>query len=75
MSIIINNCLVGENTIKPAQACCIKVIRPLDVAPPLGKPHPCEGSTAPLARGLAGGELIYGEHLFAKVSSNFDFGA
>ncbi|CAK8985645.1 Probable 2-oxoglutarate-dependent dioxygenase At3g50210 [Durusdinium trenchii] len=51
------------------------VIRPLDVAPPLGKPHPCEGSTAPLARGLAGGELIYGEHLFAKVSSNFDFGA
>ena len=28
-------------------------------------------STGPLKRGLEGGTLIYGEHLFAKVSTNF----
>ena len=46
------------------------VIRPLDV-----KKGSCKlvASTPALARGLQGEELIYGEHLFAKVSSNFDF--
>lgn len=47
-----------------------EVIRPLDVTPGSCK---LVASTPALARGLQGGELIYGEHLFAKVSSNFDF--
>lgn len=29
--------------------------------------------SAPLQRAMAGGALVYGEHLFAKVSGNFDF--
>eukprot|EP00435_Cladocopium_sp_Y103_P062260 s92_g23.t2 len=50
------------------------VIRPLDLSPlPQAIEHRPVASTEPLARGLAGQELIYGEHLFAKVSSNFDF--
>eukprot|EP00930_Biecheleria_cincta_P049608 TRINITY_DN34809_c0_g1_i1.p1 TRINITY_DN34809_c0_g1~~TRINITY_DN34809_c0_g1_i1.p1 ORF type:complete len:360 (-),score=44.78 TRINITY_DN34809_c0_g1_i1:411-1490(-) len=32
-----------------------------------------EGSTAPLDRALRGGSLLYGEHVHAKVSSNFVF--
>ena len=53
-----------------------KVIRPLDLSPLSGWQaieHRPVASTEPLQRGLAGQELIYGEHLFAKVSSNFDF--
>lgn len=30
-------------------------------------------TTEPLQRALGGGGLVYGEHLFAKVASNFDF--
>jgi len=30
------------------------------------------GSTKPLDRAMQGGGLVYGEHLFAKVSSNFE---
>jgi len=53
------------------------VIHPLDlsalnVVSPVTLPT---ASTEPLARGLAGGKLIYGEHLFAKVTSNFNFGS
>lgn len=52
------------------------VIRPLDLSPLSGWQaieHRPVASTEPLQRGLAGQELIYGEHLFAKVTSNFDF--
>mmetsp|Transcript_181337 Transcript_181337/g.575491 ORF Transcript_181337/g.575491 Transcript_181337/m.575491 type:complete len:117 (-) Transcript_181337:95-445(-) len=32
-----------------------------------------EHSTEPLRRAMRGGGLVYGEHLFAKVSGNFKF--
>ena len=50
-----------------------QVIRALDV-PDLQSADLLESqvaSTVPLRRGLEGGALIYGEHLFAKVSTNF----
>ncbi|CAJ1448676.1 unnamed protein product [Effrenium voratum] len=54
------------------------VIRPLDLglaSPQSGRSFKPAASTGPLARGLAGGPVVYGEHLYAKVSSNFNLQA
>lgn len=47
------------------------VIRPLHTAPGDELPSQPPPSTEPLSRAASGGSLIYGEHLFAKVSGNF----
>ncbi|CAE7895040.1 unnamed protein product [Symbiodinium microadriaticum] len=47
------------------------VIRPLDLST-VPRPDVQPGSPA-LARGLAGESCVYGEHLFARVSQNYDF--
>lgn len=46
------------------------VIDPLEGLGSEGAAAPLVGSTAPLERAMAGGSLVYGEHLYAKVSSN-----
>lgn len=53
------------------------VIQPLKVTGDVRKADRLRlsASTAPLARAAEGGSLLYGEHLFAKVSSNFSFEA
>ena len=63
-------CCILRRQIVPTQE-----IRALDVTALRPGADPAASSlvasTGPLKRGLEGGALIYGEHLFAKVSTNF----
>ena len=73
----LNNIKVPCQPLPGVDSLTPQVIHPLDlsalnVVSPVTLPT---ASTEPLARGLAGGKLIYGEHLFAKVTSNFNFGS
>jgi len=52
------------------------VIRPLETLEAPGESHSwaVADQTSALERRIGSGGLLYGEHLFGKVSSNFDFG-